>query len=67
MGGTFSTIYNEHVKAINLRKANHTKHIYTKCSFTDCRRRWYIYLPLGIKSVKNYIKTANQKMTAQVI
>jgi hypothetical protein len=28
---------------------NHTEHISTKCSVTDCQSRWYIYLPFGLK------------------
>jgi hypothetical protein len=30
---------------------NLAKSINTKCSITDCQRRWFIYLPLGLKRV----------------
>jgi hypothetical protein len=31
---------------------NHTKPINTKCSITDCKSRWLIWLPLGLKGLR---------------
>jgi hypothetical protein len=30
---------------------NHAKPINTKCSITDCRIRWFIYLPLNLRGI----------------
>jgi hypothetical protein len=34
---------------------NHAKPIHTKCSITDCKSRWFIYLPLGLKVLSHKI------------
>jgi hypothetical protein len=36
---------------IDAYSENHAKPINTKCSITYCQRRWFIYLPLGLKGL----------------
>jgi hypothetical protein len=35
---------------------NHAKPINTKCSITDCQRRWFIYLLFGLKGLSLFNK-----------
>jgi len=44
----FLTLFKE---IIAVYSENHAKPINTKCSITDCQRRWFIYLPLGLKGL----------------
>jgi len=57
-------------EVIAVYSENHAKPINTKCSITDCQRRWFIYLPLSLKELNevtlhHHAERVNSKLRAE--